>query len=74
MLFLQYLLAEIELSSEPIAVATTPTESNLRGTHRLCLDSGVFSPDGQTLASGSWDRNDSVVGYPHASATQNDSL
>ena len=55
-LFLQYLLAEIELSSKPIVVATAPLKAIFEG-HTDFVWSVVFSPDGQTLVSGSRDRS-----------------
>ena len=54
-LYLQSLLAEIELSSKSVEVATDPLKAIFR-RHTDFVSSITFSPDGQTLASGSWDR------------------
>ena len=53
--FLQRLLAEIELSSKPIEVATDPFKA-IFGGHTDYVQSVAFSPDGQTLVSGSRDK------------------
>ena len=53
--FLQHLLAEIELSSKFVEVATGPLKA-IFARHTDFVPSITFSPDGQTLASGSWDR------------------
>ena len=53
--FLQRLLAEIELLSKPIEVATDPLKAIFDG-HTDYAQSVAFSPDGQTLASGSRDK------------------
>ena len=53
--FLQRLLAEIELLSKPIGVATGPLKA-IFARHTDFVPSITFSPDEQTLASGSWDR------------------
>ena len=52
--FLQRLLAEIELSSKPVEVATGALKA-IFGRHTDFVSSITFSPDGQILASGSWD-------------------
>ena len=54
--FLQRLLAEIELLSKPIAVARSPMKAIFEG-HTDFVWSVVFSPDGETLVSGSRDRS-----------------
>ena len=51
---LEYLLAEITLLSMPMEVATHPLKAIFVG-HTDHVWSVAFSPDGQTLASGSWD-------------------
>ncbi len=53
--FLERLLAEIELSSKPIEVATNPFKA-IFGGHTDYVQSVAFSPDGQTLVSGSRDK------------------
>ena len=53
--FLQHLFAEIELSSKSVEVATGPLKA-IFGRHTDYVPSITFSPDGQTLASGSWDQ------------------
>ncbi len=55
MVFLQRLLAEIELSSKPIEVATGPLKAIFK-RHTDFVSSIAFSPDGQTLASASSDK------------------
>ena len=52
--FLQRLFAEIELSSKSVEVATGPLKA-IFGRHTDDVPSITFSPDGDTLASGSWD-------------------
>ena len=51
---LEYLLAEITLLSIPMEVATHPLKAIFVG-HTDHVWSVAFSPDGGTLASGSWD-------------------
>jgi len=51
---LEYLLAEITLLSMPMEVATHPLKAIFVG-HTDHVWSVAFSPDGQTLANGSWD-------------------
>ena len=51
---LEYLLAEITLLSTPMEVATSPLKAIFVG-HTDHVWSVAFSPDGGTLASGSWD-------------------
>ena len=53
--FLEYLLREIALSSNPTEAATDPLKAIFEG-HTDFVSSVAFSPDGQTLTSGSWDR------------------
>ena len=53
-LFLEYLLREIALSSNPTKAATGPLKAIFEG-HTDFVWTAAFSPDGQTLASGSWD-------------------
>ena len=53
--FLEHLLAEIDLSSKPIRVAVGPLKAIFEG-HTDFVSSVAFSPDGQTLASASWDK------------------
>ena len=53
--FLEYLLREITLSSNPKKVVKAPLKSIFEG-HTDFVWSIAFSPDGQTLASGSRDR------------------
>ena len=53
--FLEYLLREIALSSNPKKVVKAPLKSIFEG-HTDFVWSVAFSPDGQTLASGSGDR------------------
>ena len=53
--FLQYLLAEIALSSKPKAVMKPPLKTIFEG-HTDFVWTTAFSPDGNTLASGSSDR------------------
>ena len=55
MVLLQRLLAEIELSSKPTEVATGPLKA-IFGGHTDYVWSVAFSPDGETLASGSSDK------------------
>ena len=55
MVFLQRLLAEIELSSKPVEVATGPRKA-IFGGHTDYVWSIAFSPDGQILASASSDK------------------
>ena len=52
--FLEYLLAEIVLSSTPTKVVKAPLKASVEA-HTDIVSSLVFSPDGQTLASASWD-------------------
>ena len=52
---LEYLLAEITLLSTPMEVATSPLKAIFVG-HTDHVWSVAFSPDGQTLASASWDK------------------
>ncbi len=52
--FLEYLLAEIALSSIPTKVVKAPLKAVFEA-HTDIVNSLVFSPDGQTLASASWD-------------------
>ena len=52
--FLEYLLSEIALSSNPKKVVKAPLKAIFEG-HTDFVWSVAFSPDGQTLASGSWD-------------------
>ena len=52
---LEYLLAEITLLSTPLEVATDPLKAIFVG-HMDHVWSVAFSHDGQTLASGSWDK------------------
>ncbi len=53
--FLERLLAEIELSSKPIEIATGPFKAIFE-EHTDYVRSVAFSPDGQTLASASSDK------------------
>ncbi len=53
--FLEYLLTEIALSSKPTKAASSPSKAIFEG-HTDFVSSVAFSPDGQTLASASWDR------------------
>ena len=53
--FLEYLLREIALSSNPTKAATGPLKAIFEG-HTDFVWSIAFSPNGQTLASGSSDR------------------
>ena len=53
--FLEYLLREIILSSKPTKTVTGPLKAIFEG-HTDFVRSLAFSPDGETLASGSWDR------------------
>ena len=53
-IFLEHLLAEIDRSSKPMRVATHPFKAIFEG-HTDFVLSVAFSPNGQTLASGSWD-------------------
>ena len=55
MVFLQRLLAEITLSSKSISVAADPLKAIFE-EHTDVVRSVAFSPDGQTLASGSPDK------------------
>ena len=50
--FLEYLLREIALSSNPTEAATDPLKAIFEG-HTDFVSSVAFSPDGQTLTSGS---------------------
>ncbi|MDE0636617.1 MAG: dockerin type I domain-containing protein [Candidatus Poribacteria bacterium] len=52
---LEYLLGDIKLSSKPMKVATGLTKA-IFGGHTDYVQSVAFSPDGQMLASGSWDK------------------
>ena len=52
--FLEYLLAEIALSSTPTKVVKAPLKASFEA-HTDIVNSLVFSPDGQTLASASFD-------------------
>ena len=52
--FLEYFLTEIALSSKPIKAATGPSKAIFEG-HTDFVSSVAFSPDGQTLASASQD-------------------
>ncbi|MDE0014485.1 MAG: dockerin type I domain-containing protein [Candidatus Poribacteria bacterium] len=52
--FLEQLVKEITLSSKPMAAATEPLKAIFERHTRLVW-SVAFSPDGRTLASGSWD-------------------
>ncbi len=52
--FLEHLLAEITLSSTPKAIVKPPLKAIFEG-HTDFVWTTAFSPDGQTLASGSWD-------------------
>ena len=52
--FLEYLLREIILLSKPTKAVTGPLKAIFEG-HTDFVGSLAFSPDGQTLASGSWD-------------------
>ena len=54
--FLEYLLREINLSSMPTRAVKAPLKAILVG-HTDFVWSLAFSPDGQTLASGSWDKS-----------------
>ncbi len=53
--FLEYLLTEIALTSKPTKAASSPSKAIFEG-HTDFVSSVAFSPDGQTLASASWDR------------------
>ena len=53
--FLEHLLAEINLSSSSTEVGTGPLQTTFHG-HTKVVWSVAFSPDGQTLASASWDK------------------
>ena len=53
--FLEYLLREIILSSKPTKTVTGPLKAIFEG-HTGFVWSLAFRPDGETLASGSWDR------------------
>ena len=53
--FLERLLAEIELSSKPVEIATGPLKA-IFGEHTDYVWSVAFSPDGETLASASSDK------------------
>ena len=52
---LEHLLAEIDLLSQPMEVATSPLKAVFVG-HTDPIWSVAFSPDDQTLASASWDK------------------
>ena len=52
--FLEYLLAEIDLLSKPMKVVTAPLKASFEA-HTDVVNSIVFSPDGQVLASASQD-------------------
>ncbi len=52
---LEHLLTEIELPSKVTEVATGPLRTIFEG-HTKVVWSVAFSPDGQTLASASWDK------------------
>ena len=52
--FLEHLLAEIALLSTPPKVVKAPLKAIFKG-HTDFVWTAAFSPDGQTLASGSWD-------------------
>ena len=53
--FLEYLLAEIALLSKPTRVAKAPLKATFEA-HADLVNSVAFSPDGQTLATGSTDK------------------
>ena len=52
---LEHLLAEMDLLSQPMEVVTSPLKAIFVG-HTDHIWSVAFSPDGQTLASASWDK------------------